>query len=112
MKQAVQEIKHDNLSAREAIKELAYSFICSRQMSVQEVVYLCLPELWLRKCQPSVLHLNTNMPNERIRLLKSGEKFREMSENSTNICKTEIFENVYRSTNNLEVFGPSKSLSY
>ena len=45
MKQAVQEIKLANLSARVAMKELAYSFICSRQMSVQDAIYLCLPEL-------------------------------------------------------------------
>ena len=45
MKQAVQKIKLANLSARVAMKELAYSFICSRQMSVQDAIYLCLPEL-------------------------------------------------------------------
>ena len=50
MKQAVQEIKLQNLSGGVAMKKLAYSFICSRQMSVQRVVYLCLSELCLRKC--------------------------------------------------------------
>ena len=65
MKQVVQEIKLQNLSARVAIKKLAHSFICSRQMSVQEAVYLCLPELWLRKCQQGVMFLNTNFPYER-----------------------------------------------
>ena len=45
MKQAVQKIKLANLSARVAMKELAYSLICSRQMSVQDSIYLCLPEL-------------------------------------------------------------------
>ena len=34
MKQAVQEIKLQNPSTRVAMKKLAYSFICSRQMSV------------------------------------------------------------------------------
>ena len=50
MKQAVQEIKHQKLSAREG----------KCQMSVLEAVYLCLPELWPRKCQPGALYLNTN----------------------------------------------------
>ena len=45
MKQAVQEIKLQNLSARVAMKKLAYSFTCSRQISVQEAIYFCLPEL-------------------------------------------------------------------
>ena len=43
MKQEVQEIKHQSLSAREAMKILACSFSCSRKMSVQEAVYLCIP---------------------------------------------------------------------
>ena len=64
MKHVVQEIKLQNLSARVAMKKLAYSFICSRQMSVQEAVYLCLPELWLRKYQPRVMFLNTNLRQE------------------------------------------------
>ena len=45
MKQDVQETKLQDLSARVAIKNLAYSFICSRQMPVQEAVYLCLPDI-------------------------------------------------------------------
>ena len=64
MKQSVQEIKLQNLSAKVATKKLADSFICSRQMSVQENVYLCLTELWLRKRQPGVKFLNTNSPHE------------------------------------------------
>ena len=71
MKQIVQEVKLQNLSARVAMKKLACSFICSRQMSLQEAVYLCLRELWLRKCQPGVMFLNTNLSHERIRLLKT-----------------------------------------
>ena len=55
MKQAVQESKLQNLLARVAMKKLAYSFICVRQMSVQQAVYLYLSELWLRKCQPGVV---------------------------------------------------------
>ena len=64
MKQTVQEIKLQNLSARIAMKKLVYLFICSRQMTVQESVYLCLPELRLRKCQLGVMFINTNMPHE------------------------------------------------
>ena len=82
MKQAVQEIKHQKLSAREG----------KCQMSVLEAVYLCLPELWPRKCQPGALYLNTNVPNERIRLLKSEEELHEMPENSTNIYRSGIIE--------------------
>ena len=37
------------LSARVAMKKLAYSFICSRQMSVQEAVYLFLTRNMAKK---------------------------------------------------------------
>ena len=74
------------------MKKLAYSFICSRQMSVQEAVYLCLPELWLRLCQPSVMFLNTNLPHKRIRLLKTEEELLQMPEDSKNTYKNGINE--------------------
>ena len=92
VKQAVQEIKLQNLSARLAMKKLVYSFICSRTMSVQEAVYLCLPELWLRKCQPGVMFLNTNLPHERIRLLKTEKELLEMPADSKDIYKSGIIE--------------------
>ena len=93
MMQVVQEIKLQNLSASIAKKKLAYSFICSRQMSVQEAVYLCLPELWLRKCQPGVMFLNTNLPHERIRLLKTEKELLEIPKDSKDIYKSGIIEN-------------------
>ena len=92
MKQVVHEIKLQNLSARIAMKKLTCSFICSRQMSVRETVCLCLPELWLRKCQPGVVFLNTNLPHERIRLLNTEKELLEMSEDSKGIYKSGIIE--------------------
>ena len=85
MKQAVQEIKLQNLSARVEMKKFAYLFICSRQISVQEAVYLCLPELWLRKCQPGAMFLNTNLHHEQIGLLKTEKELLEMPEDSKDI---------------------------
>ena len=92
MKQAVQEIKLQNLLARVAMKKLAYSFICVRQMSVQEAVYLCLPELWLRKCQPGVMFLSINLSYERIWILKTEKELLEMPEDSKGIYESGIIE--------------------
>lgn len=55
-------------------------------MSVQEDAYLRLPELWPRKCQPGVLHVNCNILNGRIILLKSQKELLEMPENNTDIA--------------------------
>ena len=61
-------------------------------MSVEEAVCLCLPELWLRKCQPGVMFLNTNLLHERLSLLKSEEELLEMPEHSKDIYKSGIIE--------------------
>ena len=39
------------------------------------------------------MNLNNNIPNERIRLLKSEEELKEMPENSTNMYKSGVIEN-------------------
>ena len=51
-KQAVKEIKEQNLKAKDAVYKLTYSFVSLRQLSVQEAEYHCLPELWFQKCNP------------------------------------------------------------
>ena len=71
LKQAAKEIKNQNLNVRDTRKKLAYSLISSRQLSVQEAVYNILPELGLRKCSPGLSFINTNLPNNRIRMIKS-----------------------------------------
>ena len=73
----MREIKEQNLQGKEAMYKLACSFICSRQLSVQEAVYFCLPELWLRKCCPAILFINTNLREEysKLNFLKTVEMF-------------------------------------
>ena len=71
---------------------LAYSFISSRQLSVQEAVRHCLTELWFRKCNPECLFVNTNLPEERYRILKSAEELDELPDDSTDIFQNGIIE--------------------
>ena len=71
LKLAQSEIKKQSLNIRDAMKQIAYSFIIARQLSVQESVYDILPELWLRKCLPGFLFINTNLLENRIRMVKS-----------------------------------------
>ena len=56
---------------RDAMRKIAHSFISSRQLSVQEAAYNVLPELWLRKCSPGICFINTNLPKNRVRMIKS-----------------------------------------
>ena len=86
MKQAAKETKKQNLNVRDAMKKIVYS----RQLSVQEAVYNVLPELWLRKCSPGISFINTNLPNNRIRMIKSKKELELLPDNSTDIFKKSI----------------------
>ena len=86
LKQAAKETKKQNLNVRDAMKKIAYS----RQLSVQEAVYNVLPELWLRKCSPGISFINTNLPNNRIRMIKSKKELDLLPDHSTGIFKKSI----------------------
>ena len=74
------------------MRKLSQAFISARQLSVQEVVYLCLPELWLRKYFPKAAFINTSLPNDRIRILKPETELDEVNDDSTDIFKASLIE--------------------
>ena len=71
---AAKEAKKENLGLKQSLKKTGAVFFSSREVSSQECVYRCLPELWLRKIFPGTLHLSTGLPEARIRTMKSKEK--------------------------------------
>lgn len=83
--QASKEIQSMKLRTREAMYKLASAYATSRQMSLQEAVVFSLPELWLRKCFPRTIFVNTNIPTERIRLCKPKALLNELDSESTDI---------------------------
>ena len=92
LKQAAKQIKNQHLNMHDAMKKIAYSFISSRQLSVQEAVCNVLPELWIRKCSPGISFINTNLPNNRITMIKCKEKLELLLDNSTDIFKKGIID--------------------
>ena len=48
--------------------------------------------MWLRKCSPGVSFINTNLPNNRIRLIKSKEELELLPDNSTDTFKKRIID--------------------
>ena len=92
LKQAAKQIKNQHLNMHDAMKKIAYSFISSRQLSVQEAVYNALPEMWLRKYSPGISFINTNLPNNRIWMIKSKEELELLPDNSTDIFKKSIID--------------------
>ena len=85
--QPCSEIRSMNLHAREAMHKLASSYSRSKQAFLQEAVYYSLPELWLRKCFPGTVFVNTSIPSERIQICKSVEEIEELNPDSTDIFK-------------------------
>ena len=67
------------------MKKIAYLYISSCQLSVQEALYNVLPELWFRKSSPGISFINTNLRNNRIRMIKSKEELELLPD----ICITE-----------------------
>ena len=71
----------------EAMKKVAYSFIITCRRSVKEAVYNKLPELL-----PGISFINTNLPQNRIRMIKSKEQLNELSDDSTDVFKRNIID--------------------
>ena len=74
MKQAVKDAINGKKSDFERMKAIARAYATKRECSVQEAVYLVMPELWLRKTSPKVLFLNSNIPEKRLEYSETKKK--------------------------------------
>ena len=89
---AAKEAKKENLSIREGLKKIGAAFLSTREVSSQECVYRCMPDLWLRKIFPATVFVNTNLPEKRIRVTKSHQELENLDDESTDIFKSNIIE--------------------
>ena len=87
MQEALKEAKDSNDSQYEKMSKIAKVYNSNRESSIQEAIYLTMPELWLRKCFPAVTFINTNLPDERYRIFKSKEEIEELPEDSEDLFK-------------------------
>ncbi|XP_066934413.1 uncharacterized protein [Clytia hemisphaerica] len=65
MQEALKQAKDSNDSQFEKMSKIAKVYNSNRECSIQEAVYLTMPELWLRKCFPAISFVNTNLPDQR-----------------------------------------------
>ena len=89
---AAKEAKKENLNIREGLKKIGAAFLSTREVSSQECVYRCMPELWLRKIFPGTLFVSTDLPDKRVRVAKSQKELDELDDESTDIYKSNIIE--------------------
>ena len=74
-----------NLPVRDSLKKIGAAFLSTREVSSQECVYRCLPELWLRKVFPKTVFVSTDLPEKRVRVTKSQQELDELDGDSTDI---------------------------
>ena len=92
MKQAVKDATNGKKSDFDRMKAIARAYATKRECSVQEAVYLVMPEIWLRKTFPKVLFLNSNMPEKRYKIFQNKEEIDELPEDSTDIFECNILD--------------------
>ena len=67
------------------MRAAARAYSTRRECSVQERVYLVMPELWLRKTFSKVIFLNSNIPEKCYRFFRRKEDFDELPDDSTDV---------------------------
>ena len=92
MKQAVKDAINGKKSDFERMKAIARAYATKRECSVQEAVFLVMPELWLRKTFPKVLFLNSNILEKRYRIFQNKEEIDEFPEDSTDIFQRSMLD--------------------
>ena len=92
MKQAAKEAIKSNVGAYEQMKSIARAYITTRECSIQEAVYHVMPELWLRKSYPTVIFINTNLPEKRFRICRTEVELSELPEDSTDVFKRNMLD--------------------
>ena len=59
--------KEANLSIKHALRKIGATLLSSREVSSQECVYRCMPELWLRKIFPKTVFVSTGLPEKKLK---------------------------------------------
>ena len=87
---AAKEAKEANLNVRDGLRKIGAAFLSTRDVSAQECVYRCMPELWLRKIFPKTLFVSTDFAENRVRFAKKQQELDELDDDSTDIFKSNI----------------------
>ena len=87
---ATKEAKQSNVSIRDGLRKIGAAFLSTREVSAQECVYRCMPELWLRKIFPKTFFVSTDFAENRVRVAKTQKELDELNDDSTDIFKSNI----------------------
>ena len=85
MKQAAKEALSGNKLHYENIKAIARIYATKMECSVQEAMYLFMPQLWLRKIFPKEVFLNSHLPDKRYKIFKKKNEIDVLPDDSTDL---------------------------
>ena len=74
-------------SSYEQMKGITQAYASNRECSIQEALYHCLPQFWLRKVFPGLIFANTNIPENRFIILLTQQEICELTDESEGIFK-------------------------
>ena len=92
MKQAAKEASVSGKSNFAKMRAVARAYSAKRECSVQEAVYLVMPQLWLTKTFPKVIFLNSNIPEKRYRIFWRKEDLDELPDDSTDVFQRKMLD--------------------
>lgn len=92
LRKATKEVVNQSLDTKNALRKIGATFLSSREVSAQECVFRCLPELWLRKVFPGAIFVNTDVPENRVRMMKSSKDLELLDETSTEIFQRNLID--------------------
>ena len=92
MKQALTESIEKRQNNFDQMRAIALAYASNRECSVQEAVYHCLPELWLRNVFPRVIYANNNLPKKRFKMLRLKEEISCLPDDSKDIFKKNMLD--------------------
>ena len=83
------------------MKAIGKAYITKRECSVQEAVYLIIPELWLRKIFPRAIFLSSNLPEKRFRIFKKKAQIDAIPSDNTDIFKRYMLDRYFDRPNEI-----------
>ena len=81
LREACEEAREGNLSIKQQVRDIGNKFLNSVEIRAQEAVYIIL-QLPMRRSSREVRFINTDLPDERVRLLKSIDHIQQLEDDS------------------------------
>ncbi len=98
---ASEEAKSGNQTIKDRVRHIGNKFLNAVEISAQEAVYMVL-QIPLRRSSRLFQFINTCNPDERVFLLKTMDKIKELSDNSEDIESDNLLKRYQRRPRQLE----------